>query len=411
MTNSNHVLVISFLYPSDAQPLGGVFIRERMKRVSAHVPITVISPQPWSPFDWLIRKFVNKKYRPSPSQRNTNEDGFEVYRPIFLSLPSLGRWFDGYSMAFTVILWLHLKGLRTTFSLVDAHFVFPEGFAAKVVADHLKVPYGITLRGARDTDTVGTNREPQLRTALKHASYTIGVSDSLRQFAVKLEADASRAIAIPNGINQAHFFPENQDAARLRLNLNTEAKIIISVGSLIPLKGHHRIVELMPELITHYPNLLLLVVGGPTGFGDTQAQIEELIVALGLEKNVQLVGKVNPQDLRWYLSSADLFALATSNEGWPNAVMEAIACGLPIVTTNVGGNAEMVHDPRVGITVDYWAPSKFRDAILQQLSHDTGRPYRLEWIASRTWDSVGKKVAAVLKETIAASKSRNEINK
>jgi teichuronic acid biosynthesis glycosyltransferase TuaC len=400
MDSHSKVLVISFLYPSDAQPLGGVFIRERMKRVSEHLPITVVSPQPWSPFDWIIRRFVNTKYRPSPAQRNTNEDGFDVYRPIFFSLPSIGRWFDGYSMALTVILWIHLNGFRNVFKLVDAHFVFPEGFAAKVVAKHLSVPYGITLRGARDTDTVGTNRETQLRLALKHASYTIGVSDSLRQFAIKMNANSSTALAIPNGINQSHFFPEDQTTARTRLGLEIDAKIIISVGSLIPLKGHDRVVTLMPDLIRQHPNLLLLIVGGATGFGDTQSQIEALVTSLKLEKHVRLIGKVNPEDLRWYLSAADLFALATSNEGWPNAVMEAIACGLPIVTTNVGGNSEMVHDPRVGFTVDYWNPKQFENAVLEKLSNDSGRQYRLAWIAERTWSSVGKKVASVWSNTI-----------
>jgi teichuronic acid biosynthesis glycosyltransferase TuaC len=400
MDKLKRVLVISFLYPSDAQPLGGVFIRERMKRVSEHLPITVVSPQPWSPIDWIVRRFVNKKYRPSPTNRNTNEDGFEVYRPIFLSLPSIGRWFDGYSMALSVILWLRVNSMTKLFNLVDAHFVFPEGAAAKLVSSYLGVPYGITLRGARDTDTVGTNREPQLRAALKNASYTIGVSDSLRQFAIKMEAQIDLARAIPNGINQAHFFPEDQATARSKLALDPNAKIIISVGSLIPLKGHDRVVALVPNLLKTYPNLLLLIVGGATGFGDTEAQIQELVKSLNLEKHVRLIGKVNPQDLRWYLSAADLFALATSNEGWPNAVMEAIACGLPIVTTNVGGNAEMVHDPLVGYTVKYWEPQQFQNAIIEKLSNDSGREYRLNWIAQRTWTSVGRHVATVLSAAI-----------
>jgi teichuronic acid biosynthesis glycosyltransferase TuaC len=396
MNDSLHVLVVSFLYPSDVQPLGGVFIRERLVRLSSHLKLTVVSPQPWSPIDWLIRRFVNSHYRKQPQKRVTNEDGFYVYRPRFFSIPGVGRTLDAYSIALSIIVWAKVNRFDKTFSSVDAHFVVPEGYASKLVAGYLKVPFGITLRGARDTDCVGTALEPQLKSALKSADYTIGVSESLQRFATKMGANPNAAIAIPNGVNQNNFFQEDKIAARKKLGLPHDAKIIVSVGSLIPLKGHARVVSILPELLKIYPNLILLIVGGPTAFGDTTSEILNEIASKSLEPNVRLVGKVVPSDLRWYLSCADVFALATANEGWPNALMEAIACGLPIVTTDVGGNSEIVHNPQFGSVVKFWDPESFSRALLALLDTDDGHEARAAWIKTRTWDAVGNDVAKVI---------------
>ena len=108
---SKRTLVLSFLYPNDAQPIAGVFVRERIVRVSRLAELFVISPQPWSPFDGLIRRFVKPGYRPWPSSPDTAEDGFQVIRPRFLSVPGVLRSADGLSMAISVYLTLYRRGL------------------------------------------------------------------------------------------------------------------------------------------------------------------------------------------------------------------------------------------------------------------------------------------------------------
>jgi glycosyltransferase involved in cell wall biosynthesis len=389
---SKKTLVLSFLYPNDAQPIAGVFVRERIVRVSRLAELFVISPQPWSPFDGLIRRFVKPGYRPWPLNPDTNEDGFQVIRPRFVSVPGVLRSADGLSMAISVYLTLYRRGLRSDVRLIDAHFAFPDGYAAFRLSRWLKVPYCVTLRGAKDTDTIGTPREGMLRRALQNARAVIGVSDSLRRFAVSVGCNPDRALAITNGVDGGKFFPEDRAEARRRLGLPQDAKVMISVGSLIPLKGHHRVIDTMPELLKRFPDLRLLVVGGPTSFGDTSGMIQEQIARLGLAGQVTMCGRVSPDQLRWYLSAADLFVLATENEGWPNALMEALGCGLPIVTTDVGGNAEIVCSPAMGSVVRYWEPDQFIVEAGRWLENQDGREERLRWIAERTWDRAAKRV-------------------
>ena len=388
-------LILAFLYPSDAQPLGGVFIRERMQQVAKLRSITILSPQPWSPFDNLIRRFGKPKYRPSPKNRDTVEDGIRVFRPRFLSLPGIARYTDGISMAISAWLTIRRENLAGKFDLIDSHFAFPEGYAAYRLSKIYKVPYTIPLRGARDTDTVGTSRETMLRSAIKNANFVIGVSDSLRGFAVEMGAQSSRCIAITNGVDTNLFFPEDRAMARQRLGISLDAPVLISVGSLIPLKGHHRVIEALPEIIKVYPSLKFLIVGGATGFGDTSELISATIHRLGLKNHVMLCGRVNPDQLRWYLSAANVFTLATQNEGWPNALMEALACNLPIVTTQVGGNAEIVHDTYMGSTVPYWDEQAFIKAVLFELNSNNQDERRLQWAASRSWTQAAQRVTEI----------------
>jgi teichuronic acid biosynthesis glycosyltransferase TuaC len=365
-----------------------------MMRVAKLHPITIISPQPWSPIDWIIRLIVKTRYRPLAKQPNTVEDGVKVFRPRFLSLPSVARFTDGYSMAFATWLCIKRNRLSASFDRIDSHFAYPEGFAAHTLAKHYKVPYTITLRGARDTDTEGTNREGMLRRAISDATAVIGVSDALRKFAIRMGCPSERAITIENGVDTDKFYPEERAAARTRLGIATDAQVLISVGNLIPLKGHHRIIDTIPELLKKFPKLQLLVVGGSTAFDDMTSHLETQISTLGLSSSVKMCGRIAPDELRWYLSAADVFVLATENEGWANALMEALACGLPIVTTDVGGNAEIIHRSEMGRIVPYWNPIVFQASVTDLLQDSTGREERLRFARNSSWDATAKRVIA-----------------
>lgn len=307
-------------------------------------------------------------------------------------------------MALSVWLIVRREGLQNQFDLIDSHFAYPEGYAAFRLSKHFKVPYTITLRGARDTDTEGTNREPMLRQAISSADRVIGVSEALCKFAVRMGAMPSKTIAITNGVDTKIFFPEPKTAAREKLQIKATSQVLVSVGSLIPLKGHHRVVEALPELLKIFPNMLFLIVGGATRYDDANSLVESAITESGLQNHVRLCGRVNPEDLRWYLSAADVFTLATQNEGWPNALMEALACGLPIVTTDVGGNAEIVHNQDMGKVVPYWDKIAFVKAVTEQLHNETGREARLQWVADRSWASTASRVVKTWDDCVSPSR-------
>ncbi|MEQ1531005.1 MAG: glycosyltransferase family 4 protein, partial [Methylococcales bacterium] len=145
MTITPRLLVFSSLFPSAVRPSAGVFIRERMFRVGQTLPLLVVSPVPWFPLQGLIR-YWRPHFRPQPAHFE-EQQGFQVYYPRFCSLPALLKRFDGFFMAVGCVPLLYKLKQEFDFNLIDAHFAYPDGYAATVLAAWFKVPSTITLRG------------------------------------------------------------------------------------------------------------------------------------------------------------------------------------------------------------------------------------------------------------------------
>lgn len=379
------LIVYSSLFPSPAAPQAGVFIRERMFRVGQRIPIVVVAPQAWSPFDWLIRLF-RPAFRPTAPVRETM-DGIEVHRPRWLSLPGVAKRVDG---------WLMWRGTercvrriqdRFQATAIDAHFLYPDGWAATRIARRLKLPCAITIRGSKDEWLIGTDREPMLVDAMRSADRLIAVSEALKNnVAGKLGIAPEKVSVIGNGVDLAKFAPVDKAEARLRLGIPADAAVLIGVGNLVPLKGFQRVIPLLPALRERHPNLLYLIVGGGASQGDMRPELEALAREHGVHDIVRFFGRQPHDELKWYYGASDLFAQATEFEGWSNVFLEAMACGLPVVTTRVGGNPEVVADPAVGELVDWWDPYAFRDAIDRGLARQWDREAIVAYARANTWD-------------------------
>ena len=335
------LIVFSSLFPNAAQPQAGLFIRERMFRVARHLPLVVVSPRPWFPGQALIRR-LRPGYRPQP-ERHERQDGVDIHFPRFLAFPGLWRRFDGMMMALACLpLARRLK--RQGYNLIDAHFAYPDGYAAGLLGRWLNLPACITLRGTE----VPHCRNPVLRTlvakALTRAIRVFSVSDSLRQLAIGLGMPAEKGRVIGNGVDLARFQPVPRAAARRRFGLADDAKVLVSVGALVERKGFHRVIECLPELLEHEPKLHYLIVGGANPEGDLLPELRAQIAAAGLEARVHFLGAMAPEELKWPLSAADVFVLATRNEGWANVFLEAMACGLPAAVSGCSALPEIGRD-------------------------------------------------------------------
>ncbi|MGE0112813.1 MAG: glycosyltransferase [Aquabacterium sp.] len=345
------LLVYSSLFPSPVQPNAGVFVRERMFRVGAHLPIVVVAPTPWFPFQSVLRMF-RPHFRPMPPAHQ-QQDGVDVLYPRYFSIPGVFKQWDGLFMAlstYAMVKRLHQAG---RVDIIDAHFAYPDGYAATLLGRWLKVPVAITLRGtearhARTPALVGP-----LKKALQGATRLIAVSSELLRLAVQLGADPARALVVGNGVDISKFQPHSKDQARAKLGIAPHARVLISVGGLVERKGFHRVIPLLPELLKTYPDLVYLIVGGASAEGDNRAELEKMVADLGLGAHVRFLGPKPHEELAAVLSAADVFVLATRAEGWANVFLEAMACGLPVVTTDVGGNREVVCRPELGEVVPF----------------------------------------------------------
>lgn len=393
------IVLLSSLFPHAGAPGTGLFIRERMFRVGRHLPLIVVSPRPWCPGQSLIRRF-RPGYRP-PAPEHEVQDGVQVHFPLFFALPGLLRRFDGFFMALGA--WPTMRRLKKQgfdFALIDAHFAYPDGYAATLLARWFGVPCAITLRGTEVPHSRNSVIRPLLAQALLRADRVLAVSESLRQLAIELGMPAAKGRVVGNGVDIDKFSPVDRRDARRRWNLPDNAKVLISVGALVERKGVHRVIECLPSLIARHPGLRYLVVGGGSPEGNMEAELRAQVDSLSLQAHVVFCGPMKPADLSMVLSAADVFVLATRNEGWANVFLEAMACGLPVITTDVGGNREVVSDPALGRIVPFGDATALGHALDDALVQHWDRDRIIAHARANTWDERVKVLIAEF-ETLA----------
>ncbi|MBY0468796.1 MAG: glycosyltransferase, partial [Burkholderiaceae bacterium] len=186
-----HVVTLSSLFPSATQPGAGLFVRERAFRVGQRMPLCVVSPVPWFPLQGMVRRF-RPGFRPG-APACEKQKGVDVWFPRFLSLPGLLKRWDGWLMALGAYPRLRTLKTQGRLDVIDAHFGYPDGFAASKLAGWLGVPYTVTLRGTESRHAADPALRPRLMHALARAARVFSVSDSLRQVALKLGVPADRA--------------------------------------------------------------------------------------------------------------------------------------------------------------------------------------------------------------------------
>ncbi len=377
------LVVFSSLFPSAARPAAGLFIRERMFRVARQRALVVVSPQPWFPGQALIR-LLRPGYRPMAPALEMQQ-GIAVHHPRFLSLPGVLRRLDGWAMA--VASYFLLRRLKAGGArLIDAHFAYPDGEAAIRLGRWLDLPVTITLRGTEVPHSRNPVLRPRLAQTLKAATRVFAVSDSLRRLAIELGVAPDKTEVVGNGVDTGVFHPVDRAAARRRFGLPPDARVLVSVGALVERKGMHRVIDCLPGLIEQHPAVHYLIVGGGGPEGDNRSELDAQVARLGLGGRVHFAGALPPDELKWALSAADVFVLATRNEGWANVFLEAMACGLPVVTTDVGGNAEVVCRAALGIVVPFGDAAALLQALREALDRSWSRDAIIQHARANQWD-------------------------
>lgn len=382
--NKPALVVFSSLFPSSSQPGTGLFVRERMFRVGKQLPITVVSPQAWFPGQFLISK-VRRSYRIMSDSFET-QSGVEVYRPRAISCPGVGRRFDGLSMA--VAAYPTVKRLQQSgrCDIIDAHFSYPDGYAATLLGKWLNVPTCITLRGTEPRHLAQPALRAKVLRGLHSATRIFSVSESLRQLVLGEGIAADKVEVVVNGVDTELFSPMDRKLARAQLEIPLDAKVLITVGALVERKGFHRVIEQLLKLLQDYPNLIYLAVGGASPEGDWSKRLRQQVMSLGLSENVRFLGPMKPHELKIPLSAADISVLASSNEGWANVILEAMACGCPVVASRVGGNAEVVCHEDVGHIYDFGSGDSLYEALRTTLAKTWDPQVIMNYARRNSWD-------------------------
>jgi glycosyltransferase involved in cell wall biosynthesis len=383
-------LVLSTVFPNVSRPTYGVFVRERVRHVAALCDVQVVAPVPWVP----AQQWLPGRETPRPPAVD-EESEFPVYHPGVFSIPGVAKSLDGVFYCLSLLPFLRRLRRRFAFDVIDAQFAYPDGFGAMLLGRALRCPVVITLRGYEADLVRYALRRPQLRLALRRVR-VIAVSDFLGRLACDLGARPERVRVVPNGVDASRFHPRDRRAARVQLGLPADRTILLSVGAFVDGKGHERVLNALPQIIAQRPDLLWVAVGNHGGRDSRLDAIRRRVRAQGLGERVRLEVTRPHEEMPSWMAAADLFCLATRREGWCNAIAEALACGVPVVTTRVGGNPEVVRDGEDGFLIPYFDAAAFAAAITRGLEHGWDRAAIARRAAARSWPAAAAAVVAEL---------------
>jgi glycosyltransferase involved in cell wall biosynthesis len=381
------VLSLSTEFPNPSERGKGLFVRSRLEAIAARSELFVVAPVAALDYANPQRRLFDAWRIP----RARREGGLQVFHPRWL-YPPFGGWTNAFFLFARLLPAVGWLRARRRFGVIDAHFAHPEGIAAVLLGRILGSRVFVTIRGSE----LRYRRQPWKRFwmawALKRADRVIAVSDNLRELAVDLGADPQRVKTIPNGINGGIFFRQDGLACRSRHEIAFADRIILCAGDLAELKGHHRVIAAVKALNDRGVRARLLVAGGVGRSGRYAETLRRQVVNLGLDDQVTWLGEVTQQTLAELMSAADVFCLASSTEGWPNVVNEALACGTPVVATDVGAVRQMVMSDRYGYVVPVEDVEALANALLSALSRRWDHEAISALGRSRSWDRVAEEV-------------------
>ncbi len=348
------ILTFSTLYPNSAQPSHGLFVEHRLRQLIAHtgVEARVVAPVPWFPSTNLaFGSYAGFARVPLVEKRG----GIEILHPRYPVIPKIGMSVAPLLMALAVAPTLK-RMIREgyDFDLIDAHFFYPDGVAAAILGKQLGKPVVITARGT-DIHTYPAYRLPRrmILWAARQAAAVISVCRALEQTLADLGVEPAKLNTLRNGVDLELFCPGDRDEARKRLGFRH--KTLLCVGALRKLKGHELVIQALAEL----DDIDLVIVGS----GEEDRRLRALANKLGLAERVRFIPTVQQHELLDYYRAADALVLASSREGWPNVLLESMACGTPVIASSVWGIPEVVQAPEAGVLLSERSPQGIVEAV------------------------------------------------
>lgn len=347
----------------------------------------MVAPVPYCP-PWPQ---LGKWYQNSQIKKYEVMDGIEVFHPRYPLIPKLSMPVHGLSLFLSSLKLLKKINQTFPFDLIDGHYIYPDGFAAVLLGKTLKKPVVLSARGSDINQFIRFKSiKPMLRYALNRADHVISVCHALKQEMVTLGINDDKISIIPNGVDTEQFYPLDKKEARKKLSLPHKKRIILSVGSLIPRKGFHVILDAFPKLLQEDNNIHFYIIGE----GPFRSSLERQIESLNLTRHVSLVGERPNSELKIWYSAADVFCLASSREGWANVIMESLACGTPVVATNVWGAPEILTSSDIGMLVDRTPGSLY--SVLKTALETTWNRKRIRGhVKDCNWLTVAEEVNSV----------------
>ncbi len=381
------IAVVTAHFPSSRQPTHGRPAYETLRVLSGESEVRVFYPHA-AYLRWLrprSRSYdaLDPSYRPP---------GVKAEYHDYPALPLVSRPLNG-SVAARVLL-PAVRGFAP--DLILSYFLYPDGYAALKIARALKVPV-VAMGVGSDVHSIGDRLSRLLtRRVLRGADFLLAISEDLRQRMVELGAPPEKTRTLISGCDCSVFHPMDRLDARRRLGIDPATEAIVYIGRMDLKKGLRELVEAAASLRAARPRLRVYMVGE----GPDLPSIESAIQAKDAAGYIHVLPECAFDEVAVWMAASDLVTLPSYMEGCPNVVLEALACGRPVVATHVGGIPEILGG-ECGQLVPPREPGRLAEALASVL----GRNWDAAAIAARggrSWNAVAAELLEVLHPLAAA---------
>ncbi len=399
------VLLLSNLFPTAPKSGRGLFTLQLAEEMARGCDLTVAVPLPWFPRLALARKLLPQYAEFADTVPTLQWKGFQAHYLRYPLIPKFSEAVHAQCMSLGIggsIARLHR---RHGFDVINAHWLYPDGVAAVTLGRRLGIPVVLTGLGCDINDTLHDPRlRPAMLDALAGAAAVTTVSAPLAQGLIEAGVPGDKITVIPNGVDTARFQPREAAACRRELGENTDGPLIVCVSRLSYEKGVRFLVHAMHILRATVPNARLALVGD----GPQRAELEALVQTFGLQGAVRFVGNVEHAAVPAWLGAATVACLPSLREGHPNAAMEALASGRPLVASAVGALPGMIHASS-GVLVPAGDPAALAAGLGRALASSWNAQAISASVAQSGWAGAARQYLHVLerpaREATAAARA------
>lgn len=373
-----HVLTVTTFFPNSAQPHRTPFVHHLVRAMQLRCELTMVAPIRW--------------HADRQVPREENVRGVVVQHPRFPAIPKLFM-LSGIGFFLGVFSTLRRFKREHPHGLVHVHCAYPDAVGVALAARLHGLPYVVTAHGSDiNVHTKRASLAPQIRWALKGARGIVAVSAALAErMRTLVPAGLPPVERIPcAGFDPTLFVPADRAAAREALGIAQDARLVVFVGHLVPIKNLPVLVDAwrlaLQQRRAQATDQLVLI-----GDGSEREALQRAVQQAGLQASIRFTGALPQAHVAQWLSAADALCLPSQNEGMPNVVVEALAMGLPVVASRVGGIPELVRDGINGHLVPPGDAPALAQALATTLHTEWPRGQVRESVAHLTWAALAER--------------------
>ena len=331
---NKRVLIITNLFADPFGPTRATFNQQQFGRLSEQMNVRIMVPVSWVP---VVRNPLAYWRLKQETQARWPQADYV----IFWYLPVVGRGLHPLWLFLSLVLQRFPTLFLRRWDCIFGSWGFPDGVVAAVLGLLTRTPLVIKVHGSDiNIFTQKWAHRVQIRWALNRARAIVSVSKALDMRMTEIGVVPGRTTVLYNGVDPQRFHPVDSVQARQRHGFGLGDEVILYIGNILSTKGCGDLLEAFGRLAVKRPQSRLVYVGD----GGMRKALEARAAALGLQDRVRFAGRVAHTELVSWFACASVFCLPSHAEGVPNVVLEAMACGTPVVATDVGGIGEILPD-------------------------------------------------------------------